>query len=81
MPAAAPENLPLEVPPSAVLLEQEIAHLRHEQRRSEHLLREKDIIIHTLTTHNQTLGRFRIFIWVLLGIIALLVAGLLFRKH
>jgi hypothetical protein len=62
------------------LLEQEIAHLRLEQRRFEHQLREKDINIQNLTVQNEMLGRFRIFIWVLLGLIALLIAGLLLRK-
>lgn len=69
-----------EEPTADVLLNQEIAQLRFEQRRFDHNLRQKDIMIQNLTAQNETLGRFRIFIWVLLGLIALLIAGLIFRR-
>lgn len=69
-----------EEPATDVLLNQEIAQLRFEQRRFDHNLRQKDIMIQNLTAQNETLGRFRIFIWVLLGLIALLIAGLIFRR-
>lgn len=65
---------------SDVSLEQEITHLHLEQRQFEHRLREKDIIVQNLTIQNETLRRFRIFIWVLLGLVALLILGLIFRK-
>lgn len=68
-------------PSADVLLHQEIAQLRFEHRQHEHQLRDKEMIIANLTAQNQTLGNFRIFIWVLLGLIALLIAGLLLRSR
>jgi len=75
---SAPEP---EKPSTDVLLHQEIAQLRFDQRQFEHALREKDMAIETLTRQNETLSRFRIFIWVLLGIIAVIVIELIFYRH
>jgi len=67
-------------PSADVLLHQEIALLRFDQRNFEHQLREMDIAIENLKVQNQILGRFRLFIWILLGIIVLLAVGLIFHK-
>ncbi|QKJ30495.1 hypothetical protein HQ865_12245 [Mucilaginibacter mali] len=62
------------------LLHREIEHLRKSEMFAEHKLREKEMQLQSLQSANKQLLNIRLFIWVLLGFIALLLILLFIRK-